>query len=71
MTNKFYTQAQAAAALGVSQPRVSYLLTKGRLGVKHEDGTYTITQRDIDRYKANRKPGRPSKARPEKGTSDD
>jgi hypothetical protein len=64
---KHYTQAQAALALGVSQPRIVYLLDKGRLGTRHEDGTYTITKQDINRYRANRKPGRPSLARPEKG----
>lgn len=64
---KYYTQAQAAAALGISQPAVSKAIKNGKLGTKHADGTYTVTQQDIETYKATRTYGRPSLARPEEG----
>lgn len=61
------TYAKAAAQIGVSRQRVQTFVDQGRLGTKHADGTYTITQAELDKFKAiKRKPGRPSLAVPER-----
>ncbi len=57
------TQAQAADELGVSRPRVSALVSSGKLDVEEVGGRKMVTIESLNRYRAEpRVPGRPKSA---------
>jgi len=62
---KLISSAEAAKKLGVHITRVQVLIREGRLPAIQVGGTYVIQEGDL-KLVANRKPGRPPAAQPEK-----
>ena len=64
--SKLLSTTQAAERLGVTVPRVQTLIWEGRLPAQRVGRSYAIAEDDL-RLVADRKPGRPPKAKPADG----
>jgi excisionase family DNA binding protein len=64
---KLISAAEAAGKLGIHITRVQVLIREGRLPAQKVGGNYVINESDL-KLVADRKPGRPPKAKDEKAS---